>query len=102
MDREYVDKELQRLATDGSYQPPDWSDDEVADFRLLDQCARAAQVGDDLRGMRLLRLQPYVDGGPQSALGKLGSSREVTLTFKGPQDRAVVVFELLTQETEAS
>ena len=66
MDREYLDGVLWRLATDADYWPEGWDDVEVADFRLLVQCARAAQAEVDLRNMRILRLRPD-DDSPDAA-----------------------------------
>ena len=92
---------LLRLATEADYRPPRWNEADIAAFRLLVQCARAAAIESDLRNMRLLQLRPNADGGPDTALARLGSSRDIVLTFKGSDSHPVAVFELLTSETEA-
>jgi hypothetical protein len=58
VDREYMDEELHRLATDPVFRPKGWSAREVSDFRVLVQCARAARLDTDLRNSRMLRIQP--------------------------------------------
>nr|WP_271209445.1 hypothetical protein [Rhodococcus wratislaviensis]GLK33991.1 hypothetical protein GCM10017611_08340 [Rhodococcus wratislaviensis] len=100
MDRQYVDGVLQRLALEADYRPAGWTPEEVADFHLLVQCARAATVDTDLRNMRMLRLRPDPGGGTEAALAPLGESRQITLTFKASDSHMAVAFELLTPETD--
>jgi hypothetical protein len=100
VDREYLDGMLRRLATDADYRPEGWNDVEVADFRLLVQCARAAQAEVDLRNMRVLRLRPD-DDSPDAARARIGASREIVLRFKGSGGRAAVTLELLTIRPKA-
>lgn len=100
MDREYLDESLRRLATDADYRPEGWDDAEIADYRLLVQCARAAQTETDLRNMRVLRLRPD-DGSPEAAHARLGASREIVLRFKSSDGHAVVALELLTTKPKA-
>ena len=100
MDREYLDGVLRRLATDADYRPEGWDDVEVADFRLLVQCARAAQAEVDLRNMRILRLRPDGDS-PDAARARIGASREIGLRFKVSGGRVAVALELLTIRPKA-
>lgn len=93
MDREYLDEVLRRLAADIEYRPEGWDDAEIADYRLLVQCARAAHAEADLRNMRVLRVRPE-DDSPDTARARLGAAREVILKFKSPYGHVVVAFEL--------
>lgn len=101
MNREYLDEALNRLASDPGYQPEGWSPTEMADFRLLVQCARAATVDTDLRHLRMLRINATDDSDPHRAHATVGSSRVIGLTFKDPESDPTVVFELLTPEMDA-
>jgi hypothetical protein len=102
VDREYLDEALNRLATDPGYQPKGWSHTEVADFRLLVQCARAAKVVADLRNLRVLRIMPSDATDSSRARATVGSSRVIGLTFKNTNaGYPTVVFELLTSEMDA-
>jgi hypothetical protein len=92
--REYLDEELQRLATDPGCEPQGWTEPEIEDFRLLVQCARAAEVDTDLRNMRMLRLQSHDTGDPDRALATLSSGRVIDLTFKNAESRGAVLFAL--------
>ena len=94
MDREYLDEVLRRLAIDVGYRPEGWDDVEIADFRLLVQCARAARAEADLRNLRVLRLRSEA-GCPKLARVRLSSSREVVLRFKDCGGRAAVALELV-------
>lgn len=101
MNREYLDEALNRLATDPGHQPKGWSPAEMADFRLLVQCARAATVDTDLRHLRMLRIKTIDESDPHRARAMVGSSRVIGLTFKDPDSDPTVVFELLTREMDA-
>jgi hypothetical protein len=94
VDWEYLDEALRRLATDADYRPEGWNDVEIADFRLLVQCARAARVAADLQNLRVLRLRAE-DGDLEVAHARLGVSREIVLRFKNSDGHAVVTLELL-------
>lgn len=99
MDREYLDEDLRRLATESEYQPKGWTTREISDFHVLVQCARAARLDNDLRNTRMLRIES--DGtDPTRARAPLGSGRVVDLTFKNPDSHGVVVFDLLTAEMD--
>lgn len=102
MDREYLDEDLRRLATDFGYRPKGpkgWSTREISDFRVLVQCARAARFDTDLRNMRMLRIES--DGtDPNRARATLSSGRIVDLMFKNADSHGVVVFDLLTTEMD--
>lgn len=100
VEREYLDEELRRLATEPEFRPAGWSIQEVREFRRLVQCARAAYIEDDLRNMRLLRIEPDDSGDPTRARATLSSGRVVDLTFKNFESYGAVVFEVLTAEME--
>jgi hypothetical protein len=102
VDREYLDEVLWRLATDADYRPEGWDDVEIADYRLLVQCARAAQDEADLRNTRVLRLRPDDDGSPEVARARLGAGREIVLRFKSSEGHAAVALELPTTKPKAS
>ena len=100
MEREYLDDVLRRLATDLANRLEGWDDVEIADYRLLVQCARAAQADADLRNMRVLRLRPE-DGCPETARARLGSAREIVLRFKSLSGHVAVTFELQAATSKA-
>lgn len=100
MEREYMDEELRRLATDSEFRPTGWSCRELREFHRLVQCARAAHVEDDLRNMRLLQIEPDSAGDPARAHATLTSGRTIDLTFKNTDSHGVVVLGNLTPETE--
>lgn len=102
VDREYMDEELHRLATDPVFRPKGWSAREVSDFRVLVQCARAARLDTDLRNSRMLRIQPDDTRDPHRARATLSSGRVINLTFKNTESHGAVVFEFLTPEMETS
>src|SRR4051794_5069935 len=93
VEREYLDETLRRLATEPGFQPTGWSDQEIAEFHRLVQCARAAYVDTDLRNMRVLRIRPDDQGMPGKAYATLTSGRLVDLTFKNSDRHGAVVFE---------
>lgn len=100
VEQEYLDEELRRLATEPEFRPAGWDDMDVRGFRRLVQCARAAHVEDDLRNMRLLRIEPGESGDPARAQATLSSGRVIDLTFKNTDSHGVVVLGLLTPEME--
>ncbi len=101
MNREYLDEALTCLASDPGYQPEGWSPTEIADFRLLVQCARVATVDTDLRHLRMLRVNAIDESDPHRAHATVGSSRVIGLTFKDPESAPTVVFELMTSKMGA-
>jgi plasmid maintenance system killer protein len=92
VEREYVDEELRRLATDPEFQPAGWNDREIREFHRLVQCVRAAYVETDLRNMRVLRIESDHSGDPSRAGATLSSGRVIDLTFKNSGSHGVVVF----------
>jgi hypothetical protein len=100
VDREYMDEELHRLATEPGFRPEGWSSEEVSDFRVLVQCARAARLDTDLRNSHMLRIEPDATGDPNRAKATLRSGRVINLTFKNTESHGAVVFELLIAEME--
>ena len=101
VEREYLDEDLRRLATERGFQPAGWGVQEITEFHRLVQCARAAYVDTDLRNMRVLRIEPDESGDPSRAQATLRSGRVIDLTFKNTESQGVVVFGFLTPETEA-
>jgi hypothetical protein len=95
VEREYLDEELRRLATEPGFRPAGWDDVDVRGFRRLVQCACAAHVEDDLWNMRLLRIEPDGSGDPTRARATLSSGREIDLTFKNTDSHGVVALGLL-------
>ncbi|KRA31116.1 hypothetical protein ASD81_16675 [Nocardioides sp. Root614] len=100
VEREYLDEELRRLATESEFSPNGWSAQEISDFRVLVQCARAAQVEGDLWRTRMLRIEFDESGDPDRARATLGSGRVIDLTFKNSDSHGAVVFGLLTPELD--
>lgn len=98
MERLYSHDDLHRLATELQLRPDGWSPTEVADFRILDQCARAARVDTDLRNMRMLRIGPHPAGEPNRASATLNSGRILDLTFRNNNGHWVVAFDLMTEQ----
>lgn len=92
MERDYVDEDLRRLATDSDFQPTGWSDQEIREFHRLVQCARAAYVENDLRNMRVLRIESNDSDDPSRAGATLSSGRVIDLTFKHSGGHGAVVF----------
>jgi|SRR5271156_5055862 len=101
VDREYADEELHRLATDAGFRPEGWSDREISDFRVLDQCARAARLDADLRNSRMLHIEPSRGGDPNMVWAALSSGRGIELTFKNTEGHGVVFLKLLDAEMES-
>ena len=100
MEREYLDEDLRRLATEPGFRPAGWDDSDVRGFHRLVQCACAAHVEDDLRNMRLLRIEPDGSGDPTRARAALSSGREIDLTFKNTDSHGVVVLGSLPPEMD--
>lgn len=92
VEREYVDEELRRLATDPEFRPAGWDDREIREFHRLVQCVRAAYVETDVRNMRVLRIEPGRPGDPSRATATLSSGRVIDLTFKNFESHGAVVF----------
>ena len=101
MEREYLDEDLRRLASEPGFQPGGWAVQEISEFHRLVQCARAAYVDTDLRNMRMLRIEPDESGDPSRAHATLRSGRIIDLTFKNAENQGAVVFGFLTPEMEA-
>jgi hypothetical protein len=92
VERQYLDRDLRRLAADPDCLPAGWSDREVREFHRLVQCVRAAHVESDLRNMRVLRIEPDMSGDPTRAQAKLSSGRVIELTFKNSESHDAVIF----------
>lgn len=78
---ELTSADLLRLAGDLDFQPPGWTVQEIAEFRRLAQCARAARLPTDLLNMLSLRVQRDETHGPNGARATLSSGRVIHLTF---------------------
>lgn len=94
VERRYSDEDLHRIATELDLRPDGWSPTEVADFRVLDQCARAARADTDLRNMRMLRVGPHPLGKPNRVCATLSSGRVLDLTFRDSDGNWTVAFDL--------
>lgn len=101
MEREYLDEDLRRLATDPGFRPAGWSGAEIRKFHLLVQCVRAAHVESDLRNMRVLRIKSVDSSDPTRARAMLGSSRAIDLMFKHSGGHGSVIFGASIAEMEA-
>lgn len=99
MHREYMDQVLKLLAEESGVRPAGWSAQEVSEFRILVQCARAARLDTDLRNTRMLRIEPD-DADPSKGRTALSSGRVLNLTFKNHSSQCTVVFELRIAEVE--
>jgi plasmid maintenance system killer protein len=101
VEREYLDEDLRLLATDPAFRPEGWNDREMREFRRLVQCVRAAHHEDDLRNMRVLRIETDNSGDPGRAQATLSSDRVVNFNFKNSGSHGAVVFGVLaTAEME--
>jgi len=100
MHREYMDQVLKLLAEESAFRPVGWSAQEVSEFRILVQCARAARLDTDLRNTRMLRIVPDDAGDSSKGRATLSSGRVLNLTFKNHSSQCTVVFELLITEVE--
>jgi hypothetical protein len=100
VEREYLDEDLRRLATEPGFRPEGWDLQDVAEFHRMLQCARAAYVDTDLRNMRLLRIEPDACGDLDRAQATLRSGRVIDLTFKSAGSQSAVVLGLRALETE--
>jgi hypothetical protein len=98
VERQYRHEDLHSLATELDLRPDGWSPTEVADFRVLDQCARAARVDTDLRNMRMLRIGPHPAGESNRACATLSSGRVLDLTFRNTDGHWAVAFDLVTEQ----
>jgi len=96
----FQDKVLRRLAADPGFSPEGWDEDEVRHFRLVAQCAQAAQVADDLRETRILRIRPHANGQPGTSSIQLSPGRRLLLAFGADNTSPTVVFSVLSMEME--
>lgn len=100
MEREYLDEELRRLATDVDFLPPAWSSEDIEGFRRLIQCVHAATIEDDLRNTRFLRIQASNRNDPTRAQARLSSGRQIPLTFRGTGNHCTVIIGGLSAHME--
>ena len=98
MHLDFLDQVLRRLATEPSFRPAGWDEVEISHFRLVAQCAQAAQVESDLHATRILRLQACPDTAAKTSSVQLSHRRRLVLTFKNDGAPATAVFSVLPIE----
>lgn len=79
---DYLDTVLRRLVSDTSYQPAEWSPDDIRALRELAQCIYAAGTDRDVLALRSLGLQPDSDGASGTWVAELGGQQRLLVTFK--------------------
>jgi hypothetical protein len=70
----------------------------MSHFRLVAQCAQAAQVADDLHATRVLRIRPNVDGQRGTWYVQLSSGRRLLLAFGTDTTSPTLMFSVLSME----
>jgi plasmid maintenance system killer protein len=95
---DFADQVLRQLADDPGFRPEGWEEAEASHFRLVAQCAQAAQAVGDLHAMRILRIRSHAGDPPGVSSIQLSSSRQMLLAF-GTDDSDPSV-ELLVLQTE--
>ena len=93
---DFLDEALRRLTAEPGYCLEGWDVAEVRHFRLVAQCARAAKAADDLRAMRILRIQSHADDPPGASSIQLSPRRRLLLTFKSDDTPSTAVFSILS------
>jgi hypothetical protein len=96
----FHDEVLRRLAADSAFHPEGWEEVEIRHFRLVAQCAQAAQVVDDLHATRILRIRPHTDDQPGFSSVQLSPGRRLLLAFVPDHTSATAVFSVLSMEME--
>ena len=96
----FEDQVLRRLAAEPTFAPEGWDEPEIRHFRLVAQCAQAAQVADDLHATRVLRIRPNADGQSGTWFVQLSSSRRLFLAFGTGTTYQTVMFSVLSMEME--
>lgn len=96
----FGDQTLRRLAAEPAYAPEGWDEPEISHFRLVAQCAQAAQVADDLHATRVLRIRPHADGQPGTWFVQLSPGRRLLLAFGTDTPSPAVMFSVLSMEME--
>lgn len=96
----FQDEILRRLAADPAFRPEGWDEAEIRHFRLVAQCAQAAQVADDLHATRILRIRPHTDDQPDLSSIQLSPGRWLLLTFGPDNTSPAAVFSVLSMEME--
>lgn len=96
----FQDEVLRRLAAEPAFSPDGWDEQEVRHFRLVAQCAQAAQVADDLCATRILRIRPHADGRPGTSSIQLSPGHRLLLAFGTDTASPTVVFSVLSMEME--
>jgi hypothetical protein len=96
----FQDEVLRRLAADPSFRPEGWDEAEIRHFRLVAQCAQAAQIADDLRETRILRVRPPTDHQPDFSSIQLSPGRRLLLAFGTDSTSLTATFSVLSMEME--
>jgi hypothetical protein len=96
----FQDEVLRRLAADPAFCPEGWDEEEIRHFRLVAQCAQAAQIADDLHATRILRIRPHTDDQPDFSSIQLSPSRQLLLAFGTDNTSPTAVFSVLSMEME--
>lgn len=96
----FQDEVLRRLAADPAFRPEGWDEAETRHFRLVAQCAQAAQIAEDLHATRILRIRPRTDDQPDFSSIQLSPGRRLLLAFGTDNTSPTVVFSVLSMEME--
>jgi hypothetical protein len=96
----FEDPILRRLAAEPAFAPEEWDEREISHFRLVAQCAQAAQVADDLHVSRVLCIRPHAGGQPDTWFVQLGPGRRLLLAFGTDTTSPAVMFSVLSMEME--
>ena len=93
----FEDPVLRRLAAEPAFAPEGWDDPETRHFRLVAQCAQAAQVAGDLHATRVLRIRAY-PGQAGTWFVQLSPARRLLLAFGTDTTSPAVMFSVLSME----
>jgi hypothetical protein len=95
---DYLDQVLLRLAAEPAFRPAGWDEAEISHFRLIAQCAQAAEVEGDLHAMRILRLQKCADTEARTSWIQLSPRRRLVFVFKNDCTPVAAVLSVLPVE----
>ena len=93
----FEDLVLRRLAAEPAFAPEGWEEPEISHFRLVAQCAQAAQVVGDLHATRVLRIRAHPDQ-PGTWFVQLSPARRLLLAFGTDNTSQTVMFSVLSME----
>ncbi|UYY83424.1 type II toxin-antitoxin system RelE/ParE family toxin [Arthrobacter sp. YA7-1] len=92
---EYASRELDRLAHDVDFRPPQWGADVIKAFRKKHQVIAAAVDERDLRAIRSLRLKQLNGDREGTSSIRLNDQFRLILTFQSEGERVAVILELV-------